>query len=30
VADSEYDTYKDGHLYVRKDISSEERKDLDQ
>ena len=30
VADSEYDTYKDGRLYVRKDISSEERKDLDQ
>lgn len=30
VADSKYDTYKDGRLYVRKDISSEERKDLDQ
>lgn len=30
VADSEYDTYKDGRLYVRKDISSEEREDLDQ
>ena len=30
VADSKYDTYKDGRLYVRKDISSEEREDLDQ
>ena len=30
VADSKYDTYKDGRLYVREDISSEEREDLDQ
>ncbi len=30
VADSKYDTYKEGRLYVRKDISSKEREDLNQ
>ena len=30
VADSEYSSYKDGRLYVRKDLSSDEREDLDQ